>query len=71
MRCDVILGKGSCWGLPRVFKPRQASMHLVVSKIWFPTRRALFGERVRTTLWWQQLLSCTICERDRVCCECV
>ena len=26
-------GKGSCWSLPRVFKPRQAAMRLSCSNI--------------------------------------
>ena len=53
MQC---IGKGSCWDLHWVFKPRQASMHPVVSYIKFSNKINLcLGGLVRTALWWQQL----------------
>ena len=51
---DVIIGKGSCWDLPRVFKPGQVSMCLSckLNHISYKTSLCL-GVGVGATLWWQ------------------
>lgn len=68
MQCLVMFGKGSCWDLHWVLKPRQASKRPVVSIISFSNQTSFFLVKgFRTALWWQQLsLKLYQCRRDCV-----
>ena len=63
------IGKGSCWDLHWVFKPRQASMRPVVSHIKFSYKINSVWDLCRTALWWQRIIS-ILCQCRRDCLVC-